>query len=152
MHLHLEINPGGGQVDPVAYLTPIINGAVQPAPTPQEEADMLTVIWQNKIFTVGQEFIKYETNIDQAKTMAWLLNRNDRMQQGGLFVGVDDSAMNAIQKTFSIPWYAVDAVLTGKGYNIEGTLGDGSAESGRVWSRQLELKAKLDKVAAKLAA
>ena len=126
--------------------------ATPPTPTPAaapltftEEIDMLTIIWNGRhIFTVGQEFVKHETNIGQARTMGWLFNRNDRMARDSLFVGVDDSALNALQKTLALPWYAIDAVLNGRGFNIEGDRGNGTGETGRVWSRQLEISAKLD--------
>lgn len=114
-------------------------------PAITEDTEMLTIIWNGKhIFTIGQEYVKHETNLEQARTMGWLFNRSDRMAKDSLFVGVDDKGLNALQKSLALPWYAIDAALRGVAFNLEGTRGDGSGESGRVWSRSLEINAKLD--------
>jgi hypothetical protein len=76
--------------------------------------------------------------------MGWLLNRNDRMAPGTMYVGVNDDAVNALQKSLSIPWYAFELVMSGRGFNIDGTRGDGKGENGRVWSLLHEINAKLD--------
>ncbi|WP_353111644.1 M23 family metallopeptidase [Microbacterium sp.] len=48
VHLHLEINPGGGQVDPVPFLTSRISGTTVPQPQPQKDDDMIIFI-QGKV-------------------------------------------------------------------------------------------------------
>lgn len=119
-------------------------GGANTAPVPEEGIEMLTIKWGDHIFTCDRSYLKHETNNRQASTMGWLLNRNDRMAKGSMYVGVDNDAVNALQKSLSIPWYAFELVMSGRGFNIEGTRGDGTGESGRVWSLQHEINAKLD--------
>lgn len=115
----------------------------RPAPV-SEEDDMQTIKWGDHIFTISDSYLKHETNNRQASTMGWLFNRNDRMAPGSMYVGVDNDAVNALQKTLSIPWYAFELVMSGRGFNIDGTRGDGKGENGRVWSLLHEINAKLD--------
>lgn len=123
---------------------PIGGSAASTSSVPEEDDDMLTIKWGDHIFTVDKSYLKHETNGKQAAVMGWLFNRNDRMAKGSTLVGVDNDAVNALQKTLSIPWYAFELVMSGRGYNIDGTRGDGKGENGRVWSLQHEINAKLD--------
>ena len=109
-----------------------------------EEDDMQTIKWGDHIFTIDGSYLKHETNFEQASTMGWLFNRNDRMAKGSTLIGVDNDVVNALQKSLSIPWYAFELVMSGRGYNIDGTRGDGTGENGRVWSLLHEINAKLD--------
>ncbi|MEX0158227.1 MULTISPECIES: hypothetical protein [unclassified Microbacterium] len=111
---------------------------------PEEEPEMQTIKWGEHIFTLDEMYLKHETNTKQASIMGWLFNRNDRMTKGSTLIGVDNEAVNALQKTLSIPWYAFDLVMSGRGFNIDGTRGDGTGENGRVWSLLHEMNAKLD--------
>ena len=105
---------------------------------------MQTIKWGEHIFTLNDMYLKHETNPQQASTMGWLFNRNDRMAKPSMYIGVDNDAVNALQKSLSIPWYAFELVMSGRGYNIDGTRGDGKGENGRVWSLLHEINAKLD--------
>lgn len=116
----------------------------RPPPAPEEEIEMQTIQWGDHVFTLDRSYLKYETNPRQASIIGWLVNRNDRMAKGSMYVGVADDAVNALQKTLSIPWYAFELVMSGRGYNIDGTRGDGTGENGRIWSLQHEINAKLD--------
>ena len=122
-----------------------INPGTTNRPTPSEEdTDMLTIQWGSHIFTVGTSYLKHETDPKQASIMGWLFNRNDRMATGSTLVGATNNDVNALQKTCSIPWYAFELVMSGRGFNIDGTRGDGVGENGRVWSLHHEINAKLD--------
>ncbi|WP_295103477.1 hypothetical protein [uncultured Microbacterium sp.] len=116
----------------------------RPAPISKEDDDMQTIKWGEHIFTLERSYLKYETNPKQAAIMGWLFNRNDRMAPESTLIGVNNNDVNALQKTLSIPWYAFELVMSGRGYNIDGTRGDGQGENGRVWSLQHEINAKLD--------
>lgn len=123
---------------------PAPSEAAPAAPVHEEDTDMQTIKWGDHIFTISDSYLKHETNNRQASTMGWLFNRNDRMAKGSMYVGVDNDAVNALQKSLSIPWYAFELVMSGRGFNIDGTRGDGKGENGRVWSLLHEINAKLD--------
>lgn len=105
-----------------------------PNDTRKKDNDMRVIRWTStgNVFTVGQEYIKYETNPGQANTMASILN-------GGGIIDVDNTGLNAVQLSLGIPWYGVDMALNGTGYSIEGQR---VSSGGNVWSRALEIKNK----------
>lgn len=123
-------------LDPWGAVPKLLTEAAQPKPVLEGE-EMNTISWKGHIFTVGQEYIKYETTSKQASFMGWLLNRNDRMTSGMMHVAVGDAEMNALQKSLGLPWEAVDAVMKGVGFNLDGSRGNGKGDNGRIWSRSL---------------
>lgn len=95
----------------------------------QQEADMRVINWNGRVFTVGPEQIAHETNYDFAKATKNMLGQAE-------FEKVDNGSMMSTQLSLGIPWYAVDAVLKGLAFDIDGTPG-----KGHFWSRQLEIAA-----------
>lgn len=111
------------------------NGNYTPPAGRKKDDQMRVIRWATnggQVFTVGQEFIKYETNPGQAQTMASILN-------GGPIIDVNHEGFNAIQLSMGIPWSGVVMATQGKGYTPDGVR---VTTSGNIWSRVMEIKNK----------
>lgn len=123
-----------------------IAGAATPTPTPIEieDTDMpITFHWLTKktIFTAGPQFIKAETDFYHAQVARNIGKGPENTKSG--FIDAGDKEITAICESLGIPWYAVEAVMKGEAFLIDGRIAsevEGQKGRGFFWSREIEVQ------------